>query len=128
LPLPVVGNSVHISFTSSRTMLQCLKIVLTSDYFKPNIKTIPVKSLHSSQEFAIVSATDQNLRVVLHGLCQNWEWTDLEFFLLTSIQLFSRHLGTRLCRRRHFYFKINNKTSSRISKIIPSSERNTKPI
>ena len=57
-----------------------------------NHVAMPVKSFNSAEEFLVVSAIDQNLCVILDGLCQNWQRSCVEFFLLASFKLFWSHL------------------------------------
>ena len=64
---------------------------------------MPIEGLDASQELAIVSATDQHLRVVLHGIGQKRQRTGTEFFLLALLQFLGRHflfgLGENRCGR-----------------------------
>lgn len=55
----------------------------------------PVKGFHSTQQFAVVSAADQDLCVVLDGLCQNGKRPNLEFFSFALRQLLGGHFGLR---------------------------------
>ena len=57
-PLPVFGSSVHISFTPSSTMLQCLRAIRIDTRLK--IRTsVPIKSLHPSQKLLVVPEADR---------------------------------------------------------------------
>ena len=61
----------------------------------------PVKSLNTTQQLLVVSAVDQDLRVALDRLRENGQRSSVELLLLTSCQLFRRHLRLRFVPERN---------------------------
>lgn len=59
-----------------------------------------VKSLHSSQEFFVVSAIDEDLSVVLDGLSQNWKRSSVEFLFFPLVQFLRSHFWLGLVHQR----------------------------
>lgn len=53
---------------------------------------LPVEGFHSTQELLVVAAVDEDLRVVLDGLCEDGERPGVELLLLALLQLLGGHL------------------------------------
>ena len=75
------------------------------DIFKQHV-TMTIKSLHSAQQFTIISAVDKHLCVVLHTLCKNRQWSCVEFFFLSLGEFLLRQFGFGLAHKpRHGLLK-----------------------
>lgn len=60
---------------------------------------MPVKGFDASQQLLVVSAVDQHLRVVLHGLGEHREWSSVELLLFLLGQLFRGQFRLGFCQR-----------------------------
>ena len=55
---------------------------------------VPVEGLHSAQDLAVVAAVHKDLRVSLHCLGQQREWSLVECVLLRYMLLFLSHYNS----------------------------------
>ena len=121
LPFPVLGFSVHISLTSTRTMLQWRSNAFTRPnkrrLFRQLIRTWNKKKFVKINFSVLCSVSGTYLRVVLDRLCEDGEGSGLELFLLPTLVVLagrcSRH-DLELWPRRDQ--KISRKSSRKSAK------------
>lgn len=56
---------------------------------------VTIEGFDSSEKFLVVSAVNEDLSVVFHGLREDTERTGVEFFLFQLLKLFRRQFGFR---------------------------------
>lgn len=100
IPLPVLRpRSVHI-YQTVNIMSLIWSLVYFSNILQDHVK-MPIKGLHSSHQFSIISTGNQDLVVRADGLGEQREGTSGEFILFKLFQL----LGGQF--RAWFIYKTN---------------------